>query len=482
MKTNRNTLYFYLFVTGFLVFIFFLLLKKPLFFRFSPVIPIAGIVFLSLFFYLDKILLFIAFLTPLSVNLKDSEMTLGVALPTEPLMLGVLVFFLIKTIYDRNYEKKILQHPVTIAIFFYLIWMLITSISSQDTVISFKFFLAKLWVIGSFYFLGIVLFKKRKNIKYFYWLYIIPFIGVIIYTTYRHSQYFFDRLEGNLMSRPFYNDHTAYGAALAMFIPVLFFFSVYKGFRPKIRFFSFIVFAIFLVAIFLSYSRAAWLSVVFAFGIYIIIKLRINYKIVLTFGAIFLGVFLYLQSQIIIKLQTNKQESSGEFVEHVQSMTNVSSDDSNLERLNRWQSAFRMFEDRPFLGWGPGTYQVFYAPFQRSYEKTLISTDFGDRGNAHSEYIGPLAESGVLGLLSVLILVGTVIWTALTTLQRLSKGKERVLLFCAFLGLLTYFAHGILNNFLDTDKLSVPFWGFIGIIVAIDLYHSGNENERLERK
>jgi hypothetical protein len=27
-----------------------------------------------------------------------------------------------------------------------------------------------------------------------------------------------------------------------------------------------------------------------------------------------------------------------------------------------------------------------------------------------------------------------------------------------------------LNNFLDTDKLSAPFWGFTAMIVAIDLY------------
>jgi hypothetical protein len=32
-------------------------------------------------------------------------------------------------------------------------------------------------------------------------------------------------------------------------------------------------------------------------------------------------------------------------------------------------------------------------------------------------------------------------------------------------------AHAFLNNFLDTDKAAVPFWGFIAGIVAIDLYH-----------
>jgi hypothetical protein len=37
------------------------------------------------------------------------------------------------------------------------------------------------------------------------------------------------------------------------------------------------------------------------------------------------------------------------------------------------------------------------------------------------------------------------------------------------LGLMTYYIHGIMNNFLDTDKLSVPFWGFTAIIVAIDI-------------
>jgi hypothetical protein len=27
----------------------------------------------------------------------------------------------------------------------------------------------------------------------------------------------------------------------------------------------------------------------------------------------------------------------------------------------------------------------------------------------------------------------------------------------------------MMNNFLDTDKAAVPFWGFIGMLVAIDM-------------
>jgi hypothetical protein len=33
---------------------------------------------------------------------------------------------------------------------------------------------------------------------------------------------------------------------------------------------------------------------------------------------------------------------------------------------------------------------------------------------------------------------------------------------------------------LDTDKASVPFWGFVAIIVAMDVYHSKSEKKEVE--
>ena len=43
------------------------------------------------------------------------------------------------------------------------------------------------------------------------------------------------------------------------------------------------------------------------------------------------------------------------------------------------------------------------------------------------------------------------------------------------LGLTTYLAHGVLNNFLDTDKAAVPFWAFVAVIVAMDVYYERDE-------
>ena len=58
----------------------------------------------------------------------------------------------------------------------------------------------------------------------------------------------------------------------------------------------------------------------------------------------------------------------------------------------------------------------------------------------------------------------------------LEKGDLRNLVFFSLLALTTYFVHGFLNNFLDTDKLAVPFWSFIAIIVVVDIYHKKEIN------
>jgi len=182
-------------------------------------------------------------------------------------------------------------------------------------------------------------------------------------------------------------------------------------------------------------------------------------------------IIIFNWDSILMNLERNRQDSSSNLTEHVESISNVSTDASNVERLNRWGSAFRMFEKRPIFGWGPGTYVFQYAPFQLSYDKTIISTNEGNKGNAHSEYIGPLAESGVFGSLSFILIVALVYYRGSKLYHALPKGELKGIVLVSILGLTTYFVHGAMNNYLDTDKASVPFWGFIAIIVAIDIYH-----------
>jgi O-antigen ligase len=272
----------------------------------------------------------------------------------------------------------------------------------------------------------------------------------------------------NWVMSPFYNDHTIYGAMLAMFYPLLlgFIFLKTNSFTKKVTASVFTI--IFTVALILSYTRAAWISLIIAAGVLIIVKLRVNWKFLMGTALIslfFLGIF---RDRLLMKLEKNRQDSSTNLTEHVKSISNISSDASNLERLNRWAAAFRMFKEKPFIGFGPGTYAFRYAPYQFSYEKTIISTNAGDKGNAHSEYIGPLCESGVLGLLTFLAIAVVILYTAVKLYYQVNDAETKMLVLCTLIGFVTYFIHGALNNFLDTDKASVPFWAFAAFLVAVD--------------
>jgi O-antigen ligase len=182
-----------------------------------------------------------------------------------------------------------------------------------------------------------------------------------------------------------------------------------------------------------------------------------------------LSVLFYFSTEIAIELGQNKQVSASDVTSHLKSIYNIRTDASNMERVNRWKSALRMFEERPFLGWGPNTYMFTYAAFQSYYDRTVISTNWGDQGNAHSEYIGPLAESGVLGMLSFLAIVVVSLYIGMRLFYTTPDPTIKYWALVILLGLITYYAHGLLNNYLDTDKASIPFWSFLAMLTVLDL-------------
>ncbi len=440
-------------------------------------IPV-GLLLVYLYFYrLDLVLFLVTFATPLAINATNMEYGIGISLPSEPLLFGILVMFLVKMVYEGKYDRNILRHPVTVIVTLSLVWMFITSLTSQLPVVSFKYLLARLWFVIPFYFLGILMFKDIKNIKAYLWLYTIPLLVVIGITTYKHYLLGFDEQAGHWVMEPFYNDHTAYGVVLTMYIPIFAGFAITRISKWWMQLLSLATLAVLIIALVLSFSRAAWVSLAFSMVVFLLVLFRIKFKWVFLSLLLLVSVFLLFQNQIWDRLEKNKQGSSANFMEHVQSISNITTDDSNLERINRWQSAIRMYKERPVFGFGPGTYQFEYAPFQHSTEKTRISTNAGDRGNAHSEYIGPLAESGMAGMLLVIALVIAMVITGLRVYRKGTSLPVRILALTVTLGLITYYFHGTMNNFLDTDKASVPVWGFIGILTALDIYFTGRNPE-----
>lgn len=436
-------------------------------------LPVALLLAWALVAAPEKLLMFIVFATPLSINLEELELGgIGVSLPTEPLMVALTLLFLLKMALEGGVvDGRVWRHPVTVVLLLQLAWMLVCLVPSSMPVVSAKFIAARIWFVCTMYFMASRLFRDPRNMHRFFWLFSAGLAIVVGYTLVQHARHDFAEDPAHWVMWPFFKDHTGYGAVVAFFLPFSLGAMFMPGYSRTLRGLAAALFLLLTAGLLFSYTRAAWVGVAGALGVFAVMRLRIPAWFIGAVALVAAGVAVANIDRITIAMERNKAESNDDLAKHVSSISNIRSDASNLERINRWNSALRMFAQRPVTGWGPGTYMFQYAPFQAARDRTVISTNFGLNGNAHSEYLGPLAEQGLPGALLVLALFGTIAATAVRLWSRLPDGTDRRLVGAAFLGLVTYFIHGVLNNYLDLDKASVPFWGMAAMLVVLDIKH-----------
>ena len=434
--------------------------------------PVALLFIYLAIFESEKFFLSIAFLTPLSVNIEEYTDSFGLFLPTQPLLFGLMIFFLFLQIRIPFLDKRIWRNPIVICVLIYLFWLIISSITSTDPIVSFKSILARLWFIIPLLFFGTHFFKKHENRVVFLWLFIVSCSLVVCFTLIHHSIYSFGEEEGHWVMWPFFKDHTIYGATVALCLPISLALLNQKGSPPLSKAVLILLNSILIIGLIFSYTRAAWLSVFCAGIIGLLVYFKVNFKVLLGLGLV-MGFVIYGQwDNIQLVLSKNKHEHTTEaFEEKIQSAANVTTDASNLERINRWDCAYQMFKKRPVLGFGPGTYAFEYAPFQDPENQTIISTNFGDMGNAHSEYLSALSESGIVGLLLFISIVASIFICAIKLYYKTPSQENdiKLLIMGIIISLSTYFIHAFLNNYLDTDKAAVPIWSMCAMIIAMSL-------------
>ncbi|MFN5025200.1 MAG: O-antigen ligase family protein [Bacteroidota bacterium] len=443
-------------------------------------LPVLVAIFLMVFFELERALLLLTFLIPLSINFDDVGYGLGISLPDEPFIILIMFLSVFKIFIKSEYHLDVFRHPITVALLINFGWMLFTAFTSDMPFVSLKFMLSRFWYIVVFYFMAVMLFIKRENISKYLWLYIASLSLVIIYALIRHGAAGFTRETSYTLMQPFYAAHGIYAAAIAFFIPFLVISCVfYNRFLSHgiSRILVLLVLGLFAAGLVFSFTRAAWLSVMGLAFILVPLMLRVRLRTLVLLVGTGLLLFVVFQNQVYYVLSKTQDVSSSDLSVHLKSVANVKSDASNAERINRWMSAIGMFKERPITGFGPGTYMFCYAPFQQSNYTTIISTNFGDVGNAHSEYLGPLAESGVMGLLTLLILIYVVLQTAFRLFYDGRTAYVRYMALSVMLGLITYLIHGVMNNYIESDKIAVLWWGGMAVITALDLYHNHSKNQ-----
>ncbi|MBL0340101.1 MAG: O-antigen ligase family protein [Bacteroidetes bacterium] len=227
---------------------------------------------------------------------------------------------------------------------------------------------------------------------------------------------------------------------------------------------------IFILAELLSFSRAGWLSLIVCFLFYVLLKLNLKFKHFF-WGVATLLILLFIFKDVLLdKAKTNTYQSDTQKVgEHLLSSGNLNTNVSNLERWNRWKCAIRMFRDRPITGFGPGTYQFVYGPYQLPSEMTRISSMTGNRGNAHSDPLTSLSETGLPGFVLFLLWIFATIRYGFKAYYQTTDLLIKNMVLAALLGFVTFIFHGFFNSFIDQVKLAGLVFGSMAIIVAADM-------------
>jgi O-antigen ligase len=447
-------------------------------FAYAGVIPLVIVGLYWAIFKIDYLLLIVAATIPISTSLEQLKIynPLGfeVSLPSEPIMVFLLGISIYKFIFYFDWFKGLRKHPIFLSILFYIFTMVLAIFTSTLPLVAIKATISKWWFIFPSIILGFHFFQKERNIYRFFLLLSLSASAVVIYSIFGLFAKGFELHYAHFVMQPFYKDHTVYGASITFIA----FFSVFSVFNKRLSDITRLAFAftslVLVAGIIYSFTRAAWVSIVFAIGVYVLMRLKIKFWVLST-TILIIGTFLFsFWNEIFFALNKNSQDSSGNFTEHISSMTNISTDASNLERLNRWFCALELWKEKPITGWGPGTYQFEYGAYQKSYSRSLISTNDGNMGNAHSEYLGAMAESGVIGLLGLFVLLYSIFHTSIKLYHRTTDSSTKALLLSLILGLASYFMHGILNNYLDTIKVAVFVWISVSIIIV--LHHKEKKN------
>ncbi len=395
----------------------------------------------------------------------------GTDLPTEPLMLVLTGLGLLLGLHRLGQgDLRFLRHPVSLLLALHIGWIAITTLTSQEPFISTKFLLAKIWYVLPFYLLSGWLMRSFRDFRRLFWIVLLPLVITVVYVMVRHAAEGFTFASVGSVLHPFYSNHVIYAALLAVFFPWLWYMRLEYRHRPvwNALFWGLILFM--LAAIYLSYTRAAYIAVLSSVGVYVLIRLRLVGPAVLVAGLIALITLsgMVRQNRYLELAPDYASTITHEDFGNLLEATYQGEDISTMERLYRWVAGFHMFGEKPWLGFGPGAFYESYRPYTVLSFMTYVS-DNKEKSGIHSYYLMTLVEQGLPGLLIFLFFNAWVLLTGQRLYHRSRGARKRRLVLMATLSFSSVMVLQIINDLVELDKVGAFFFLSAALLVNLDL-------------
>lgn len=411
----------------------------------------------------------------------------AISLPAEPLVLLLGVAALILAYRHKTRFLEIWRQPLALAIFVLVFAWALSAATSTMPLVSMKYvFINLVYMV-----IGLVLFPMLLKLRYFrvtnLFRWMLPALAFFaLFAVFNLWPYRFSPEAASLIGLPFFKDHTVFSATLSLFVPMLLLWHSFNKSEGNRRWIPLAIGVLVLFALFISSSRGAWLALILAAAFFGFVRLGgrlVHLSILLLIAAASVTYFFDDIERAFLVNPYNSTEVASSLQDQALSVTNINSDVSNRERINRWKCAVRMGADRPLVGFGPGTYQFQYFPYQRDLDRTYISvtspfnTLVGRGGSAHSEYLLLLAESGFPGLLAWIILQIALLISFFKIWEGEIEAQDKQLALAVYLGILTFTIHSLFNNYLNTAQFGVSWWVFVGAMLYFRSKTKAIENQ-----
>lgn len=413
--------------------------------------------------------LLLAFI-PLSTEVHISP-SLATDLPTEPLIAALmLVAFFFFALKSRELSGRFLRHPITLLLLLHLGWVYFTTLSSELFLVSFKFALAKTWYVATFFFLGGWLLRGERDIKWLFWLVFIPLMVTVVIINIRHAGYGFSFADVNRILSPFQRNHVNYAATMTLFFP---FVVLALGWYRRGSLLWWLLAAsllVLLVAIWFTFTRAAFVSLVLALGAWAVLRLRLVRPVLLLSVIVaLLGIANLLhQNQYLDYTPSFDRTITHSNFNNLIAATSKLEDISTMERVYRWVAGLQMVQEHPVLGFGPGNFTKFYRSYTVTSFQTYVSDNPEDSG-IHSYFFMVLVEQGAIGLLIFLAFIFGALLHAERIYHQCTTPGQRRLLLMAYLCLVVILSFLLINDLIETDKVGSFFFLSLAILVNVDL-------------
>ncbi len=199
-----------------------------------------------------------------------------------------------------------------------------------------------------------------------------------------------------------------------------------------------------LVGLVCNKSRGAWLTELVVVPIATFRYLKRNKKYTLIVLAVFLGILGFMLT-------------SPRYVKRIHSITNTTTNRSNVDRIRVWKSAKKMIQKHPVTGVG-------MERFREKYQKYRYKREKQNLGHAHNNFIHITAENGIVGLTGLLYLLFFYLHTSLRNYRK-NNNPYDILVFTVCLGYICIF--GQIDHTLGQSNGMRMMWFLIAVLLQL---------------